>query len=188
MILKHLKKQTAILHQETEQDNLAKYILDHSITTEQYKALLKQNYKAYATIYGLIKQNIGQIPINLLDFADDKKVMDLELDLNQVDATIPEIDIDASKPLSTAEILGILYVVEGSMMGGLLIRKNLESCSNLKHIGKHHFFGKNPPEVLNRWKSFTAAVESKAYSEAEMDAAVIGANSAFSVFKDAYEA
>lgn len=188
MILKQLKKQTASLHQETEQDNLAKYILDNSITLEQYKALLKQNYRAYATISRLIKLNKEQVPANLQEFADDKKVADLELDLSQIDATIPEIEIDASKSLSSAEILGMLYVIEGSMMGGLLIRKNLESCSDLEHIEKHHFFGKNPPEVLNRWKSFTAAVESKEYTEAEMDSAVNGANYAFSVFKDTYDA
>ena len=187
MILKHLKKQTASLHQETEQDNLAKYILDHSITTAQYKALLKQNYKAYATLDSLLKQHEKNIPVNLQHFADNKKVKDLELDLSQMEAVIPEITFDTSKTLSPAQILGMLYVVEGSMMGGLLIRKNLESCSNLDAIQKHHFFGKNPPEVLNRWKSFAAAVESQDYSETEMDAAVNGANYAFLIFKNSYE-
>ncbi|RXG15706.1 heme oxygenase [Leeuwenhoekiella aestuarii] len=187
MILKHLKKQTANLHQETEQGNLAKYILDHSITTAQYKALLKQNYKAYAILNSLLKHNEKNIPANLQHFADDKKVKDLELDLSQIAAVTPEITFDASKILSPAEILGMLYVVEGSMMGGLLIRKNLESCSNLDAVQKHHFFGKNPPEVLNRWKSFTAAVESQDYSETEMDAAVKGANYAFLIFKNSYE-
>ena len=183
MILKHLKKQTASLHQETEQDNLAKYILDHSITLEQYKTLLKQNYKAYATINRLIKLNQDLMPSNLKGFADDQKVKDLAQDLNRLHAAIPEVDVEDSKLVSPAELLGMLYVVEGSMMGGLLIRKNLVSCSNLEHIETHHFFGKNPPEVMSRWKSFTAGVESKAYSEAEMDAAAEGANFAFSVFK-----
>ena len=183
MILKHLKKQTASLHQETEQDNLAKYILDHSITLEQYKTLLKQNYKAYATINRLIKLNQDLVPSNLKEFADDQKVKDLAQDLKRLDAATPEVDVEDTKLVSPAELLGMLYVVEGSMMGGLLIRKNLASCSNLEHIETHHFFGKNPPEVMSRWKSFTAGVESKAYSEAEMDAAAEGANFAFSVFK-----
>ena len=78
------------------------------------------------------------------------------------------------------------YVVEGSMMGGLLIRKNLEACTHLEDIEQHHFFGKSAPEVMQRWKAFTQAVESKNYTKEEQQQAVDGAHTAFNIFKDSY--
>ncbi|HBO29208.1 MAG TPA: hypothetical protein DD462_05380 [Leeuwenhoekiella sp.] len=77
-------------------------------------------------------------------------------------------------------------MVEGSMMGGLLIRKKLESCEHLKDKTTHNFFGKSAPEVMQRWKNFTGAVEAKPYSEQEHQDAVDGAHAAFMIFKDSY--
>ncbi|MEC8682625.1 MAG: biliverdin-producing heme oxygenase, partial [Bacteroidota bacterium] len=70
MILKHLKTQTATLHQKTEEDNLAKYILDHSIDKETYKRLLQQNYLAYARIDALLASNASILTTELKPFAD----------------------------------------------------------------------------------------------------------------------
>ncbi|WP_028374808.1 biliverdin-producing heme oxygenase [Leeuwenhoekiella sp. MAR_2009_132] len=187
MILKQLKTRTATLHKETEENNLAKYILDHSITIEQYQSLLTQNYKAYVTLSELSEKHMKLIDDDLKTFADAQKSEALKRDLKQLNVAIPEkINLEIPENISPFFLLGVLYVAEGSMMGGLLIRKNLEACTNLKCIEDHHFFGKSAPEVLNRWKSFTEAVETKTYTDAEIDEAVSGANFAFSVFKHSY--
>lgn len=187
MILKQLKTRTATLHKETEENNFAKYILDHSITIEQYQSLLAQNYKAYVTLSELSEKHLRLVDDDLKTFADAQKSQALKRDLNQLNVEIPKkLNLEIPENISSFFILGMLYVAEGSMMGGLLIRKNLEGCTNLKCIEKHHFFGKSAPEVLNRWKSFTEAVETKTYTDAEIDEAVSGANFAFSVFKQSY--
>ncbi|MFI8379951.1 biliverdin-producing heme oxygenase [Leeuwenhoekiella sp. NPDC079379] len=187
MILKQLKTRTATLHKETEEDNLAKYILDHSITTNQYQSLLVQNFKAYATLSELSEEYAELVPSNLKKFADAQKTEALKRDLNQLDALVlDKLTIKIPQSISSSFMLGMIYVAEGSMMGGLLIRKNLEACSNLEHIKKHHFFGKSAPDVLNRWKSFTEAVDTQSYTDVEIDDAVAGANFAFSVFKQSY--
>ena len=159
MILKHLKKQTETLHKKTEEDNLAKYILDHSIDRETYKRLLQQNYLAYARIDALLASNASILTTELKPFADKAKSSALAEDLKRL---------------------------EGSMMGGLLIRKNLEACTHLEDIEQHHFFGKSAPEVMQRWKAFTQAVESQTYTKEEQQQAVDGAHTAFNIFKDSY--
>lgn len=183
MILKHLKTRTETLHKDTEKDNLAKYILDHSITLNQYQSLLLKNYTAYATLSKLNQKYSDLLPVALKPFADSEKTDALKKDLVSLSIPVPAIDEPNVKMnISSASILGMLYVAEGSMMGGLLIRKNLEDCPHLRDIEKHHFFGKKAPEVLNRWKSFTETVNLNTYTDAEVDEAVEGANYAFSIF------
>ena len=103
----------------------------------------------------------------------------------RLDAEIPQVD-PVKDSYSAAFLLGLIYVVEGSMMGGLLIRKNLEACTHLEDVAQHHFFGKSAPEVMQRWKAFTQAVESQTYTEEEQQQAVDGAHTAFNIFKDSY--
>lgn len=185
MILKHLKKQTETLHKKTEEDNLAKYILDHSIDRETYKRLLQQNYLAYARIDALLASNSSTLTTELKPFVDKAKSSALAEDLKRLDAEIPQVD-PVKDSYSAAFLLGLIYVVEGSMMGGLLIRKNLEACTHLEDVAQHHFFGKSAPEVMQRWKAFTQAVESQTYTEEEQQQAVDGAHTAFNIFKDSY--
>ena len=187
MILQHLKTRTATLHKETEADNLAKYILDHSITLDQYKALLSQNYQAYYTLSELSKQFSGPMPESLRVFADSKKAEALEKDLKQLGASLPsKLNESLPNEINYPFLLGMLYVAEGSMMGGLLIRKNLENCEGINTIETHHFFGKSAPDVMNRWKAFTEAVNEKTYTDSEIDEAVDGAYFAFEIFQKAY--
>ena len=186
MILDHLKTQTTALHKETEQDNLARFILDHSITTTQYAALLKQNWYAYARVEQVLNYNASAIPDYLKPFADGAKSKALENDLAQLNYKHQSNHTSEVQEMTPAELLGMLYVTEGSMLGGLLIRKNLESCSELDADFEHHFFGKSAPEVMQRWQAFKEAVSEKDFSSEEYDEAIAGANYAFRIFKESY--
>ncbi len=186
MILDHLKTQTSDLHKETEQDNLARFILDHSITMSQYMDLLQQNWYAYHSIDQIISANESQIPAYLKEFADGAKSDALQKDIKAINFTTDSAAINSDKKITGAMILGMIYVTEGSMMGGLLIRKNLESCTLLNSSLEHHFFGKSAPEVLKRWNAFKNAVNEQEFSDAEMEEAVAGAKLAFTIFKKSY--
>ncbi|MDP5045146.1 MAG: biliverdin-producing heme oxygenase, partial [Leeuwenhoekiella sp.] len=111
MILKQLKTRTATLHKETEENNLAKYILDHSITIEQYQSLLAQNYKAYVTLSELSEKHMKLIDDDLKTFADAQKSEALKRDLNQLNVAIPEkINLKIPENISPFFMLGMLYV------------------------------------------------------------------------------
>jgi heme oxygenase len=53
---------------------------------------------------------------------------------------------------STAESLGVLYVLEGSALGGTVIARHLERRSAL--AGRTAFFNRPRAEVAARWRSF----------------------------------
>ncbi|MEH6408073.1 MAG: biliverdin-producing heme oxygenase [Leeuwenhoekiella sp.] len=188
MILESLKAQTESLHKEVEQDNLAQYIMNHSITEELYKQLLFQNYTAYSEIEQKIAENRSILPDFLLPFADGKKTSDLMLDLKQLGKNEFTSELKPRfEVTSAAHIIGMMYVIEGSMMGGMLMARNLKKCENLTSIKEHHFFNGNVKEILARWKDFSESVQKEEYSEQQISDAVNAAQETFRFFGYAFE-
>ena len=188
MILENLKKRTEKLHREVEADNLAKYILDHTITRSQYANLLLANFVAYNAIETKAQKNKYLLPTSLMQFADEAKSTALRTDLKQLGiATNPELLTADFEINSLSQLIGMIYVSEGSMMGGMLIARHLDKCENLDSQLEHHFFNGKTKDILNRWKSFTAAVNDAVFTEEEIDKAVETANATFKLFDDAFK-
>ncbi len=161
MILNYLKKNTASIHQQIEKDNLAKYILDHSISKEDYKKLLIQNFEFYHTIEQALNQQKNFIHAGFHSFLTDKKTQSLKKDLVTLDT---DIDLDTFQKYSYQidsqnAAIGALYVSEGSALGGIVISKHLSSCPKLNTLKKHHFFGNDVSVFLGQWKNFRQTVE-----------------------------
>lgn len=189
MITSYLKNNTAAIHEKVEADNLAKYIMDHSISVEQYGELLYANYKAYATIDTILIANKQNYSEAIREFIDQSKTKALREDLLQL-----SFDDYERKSISSVENqkseaygVGLLYVIEGSMLGGLLMAKNLPKCAHLKHLNNHYFFGKEATDVLPRWKYFCTAIDALPYDEVEKKKALQGATDAFAIFDSAFQ-
>jgi len=79
--------------------------------------------------------------------------------------------------------IGALYVIEGSMLGTLLLSRNIIECDNLKNITSHSFFNlNNHKEKVNNWKSFSDIVNNKVFSESERKDASLVAEETFRLF------
>ncbi|MBP2830702.1 biliverdin-producing heme oxygenase [Aquimarina sp. U1-2] len=182
-ILKHLKQSTAEHHRIAEQGNLAKYIIDHSITEDQYIELLKKNYSTYLLVENYLFVHKNLLPTDLQSMINFEKSGALQKDLlalsvasNSVTKTTFEM------PVTLGALLGSAYVIEGSMLGGLLISKHLSSCKNLNTITTHHFFGGQPKSHTARWKKFCNIVEGITLPSKEIDASVHAAAQVFEKF------
>ena len=181
MMLQTLRDQTSVLHKEIEKDNTAGLIMDHSITLEEYKLLLLQNYLAYKVVEDEIKRFEPE-------FSTDKSQR-LAEDLRM-------LGIDFKSPLAyfkddfycndSIEALGAAYVLEGSAMGGMLIAKELQHCKNLASIGTHHFFNGERKNVQG-WKEFMKKVNSREFSEEETQKATLKAKETFRFFGKTFD-
>lgn len=187
-MLDFLKKNTQSTHKETELSNLAKYIMDHSITLENYKELLIRNYYAYYTTEQLLVNSVDHVDTDLKQFIGTHKSELLSTDLKSlnvpIDTSLCRLSDEDYTLQSEAEIIGTLYVLEGSMLGGMLISKNLPKCESLKHIKTHHFFSKNPTILLDRWKAFREVVEGKYFNKHDEQKALNAAKKTFLTFRE----
>lgn len=102
---------------EIEEGNLAGDIMSHTISLENYKLLLLQNFIAYNVVDREIAKFIPEFSSN--------KANRLQEDLSnlKVDTSIYKEFEDQFSIDSIAEAWGAWYVVEGSVLGGMMISK-----------------------------------------------------------------
>ena len=172
-MISKLREETQQLHKEIEKDNLAGSIMDHSISSHDYKTLLLQNYISYKVVENAIQPHLN-------DFGKTKSEQ-LAKDLNalEVDATIVKKYENAITCTNKVEALGAAYVVEGSVLGGMMIAKELKNCQELSHIATHHFFNGDRNNVSG-WKNFLKQLNAAEFSEEEK---VQASNKAKETFK-----
>lgn len=174
-MIERFREATRRLHKEIEEENSASRIIDHSISVEEYKLLLLQNYIAYKCT----EQEIDRfLPIEGIP-----KHQRLKLDLEnlEVDPTLSS----RYEPLFTcnsyAEALGAAYVVEGSALGGMVIFKELQQCQNLASLEAPHFFNGDRNNVKS-WNAFKKQLDATELSEDEALAAIAKAQETFRFF------
>ena len=192
MVSRILKEETLPEHQKTESNNDAKYIIDHTITYSQYIALLCRNYIAYKGLESSIHRFSEKLPDELKEFVSYDKSKRLEKDLLQSDLDFnkfkEELVVDITlEDVNVMKAIGMLYVIEGSMLGGMMIANHLQHCSELGSMEEHHFFGGNPKAHVQRWKKFIAVLDSLTLNEQETEEVVKGAKEAFEYFDKAFE-
>lgn len=178
-MIEKLKEETRELHEQIEDKNLARQIMNHSIDLETYKLLLLQNYLAYRHTETEIQRFVANY--------EGKKHLQLRQDLDQLGLS-GEILFEGAlfKCHSKAEALGAAYVVEGSALGGMVLAKNIKNCSALDHIERHFFFNGNK-ENLEDWKSFKQELENYSFSGAEEKQAVEKAKETFLFFESIFD-
>ena len=175
-MLSNLREETAELHRELENDNLANRIMDHTISITQYITLLMQNFIAYQSAETEINKYLTE--------AGCEKTTRLAKDLKNLGIENPGINLPF-KCSSRAEAIGASYVIEGSVMGGMIIGKELEKCENLKGLKKQHFFSGDRSSIKG-WNEFLKAVRLEEFSDADINAAVSKAKETFLLFQKAF--
>lgn len=171
-----LKEATRELHQQVEAENLARFIMDHTIDMKTYRLLLLQNYLAYknteTAIAGYIKGYVGT------------KHHELAKDLKNLE--VPQAEINSGFSCnSVAEAFGAAYVVEGSALGGMVLAKNIPHCSKLSSIQTHHFFN-GDRDNLEAWKNFKTRLAEQNFSEKEQLQATEKAKETFRFFREVF--
>lgn len=177
MILNRLREETAELHKELEKDNLANKIMDHSISPDEYKTLLIQNFIAYSKAETEIAK---YLPNSNTDKTDR-----LRADLNAMSVNKLDFDLDFSCK-NEAEAIGAAYVIEGSAMGGMIIGKEIKNCDSLERFSEQQFFNGNRSNVKN-WNEYLKFLRSREFTDAEVEAASKKAKETFLLFKEAFD-
>lgn len=162
-----LKKETYVNHRLAEA--LLGPKLEDIQSLKDYEALLRMYYGFYAP---LEEKLISFIPFSVLpDIGGRKKAAWLERDLQALGLNPHQVDLcqDLPEITSIPAALGALYVLEGSTLGGRMIRKMLlrKYGNLLPEDGLHFFTGYDEEtgpqwtrflEVLNRYGAETPAI------------------------------
>lgn len=177
-MLNRLRKDTEELHRRLEGDNLANKIMDHSINLEEYKLLLYQNYLAYSCVENEL--------LKFLPGRNSEKSDKLRQDL--LNLGFPNLNAGQGpdfKCMNEAEAIGAAYVIEGSAMGGMMIGKQVGSCSTLAHLPPQNFFS-GERESMKGWNSYLKFLRSREFTDSEKEVAAQKAKETFRLFEKVF--
>lgn len=150
--LNTLKTQTAGAHKRLENLPVSSSILSPEMNTEDYAHYLKLMYDVHYDV----EENIfpllsGSIP----DLKERKKKHLIEEDLAFLNYNKPLAGaVFNTENITIPFALGILYVVEGSSLGGRFILKNIEIIKGLDEGKGVSYFTGYGNKTGSHWKSF----------------------------------
>lgn len=158
MVMESLKSATAEIHNQVESLAFSNNIMNGSLTMEQYKWLIWQNYILHASSESLIDKVLPVELKNELNLSKRQKLRLLQRDIHHLNIT------NYSKNLlldinSAAKSLGVMYVLEGSTLGGAVIRRHLESNPRLSAVTQYNFYGCYGQDTGKMWMEFKAVTE-----------------------------
>jgi heme oxygenase len=157
LFIKNLRQQTAASHQHLEDNKLSKALLSPSLALSDYQAYLSALYAVTIACEDQVFPAVSHIVPDLQDrYKSGKIIEDLSftgLSDVQIDA-LPVCQFEFSSP---AEALGIMYVIEGSTLGGRILYKHVHETLGLSfEKGAAYFWGYGAQTGI-LWKSFISA-------------------------------
>jgi heme oxygenase (biliverdin-IX-beta and delta-forming) len=157
-ILAELKEETAPLHRALEENA---GIWDCLSSRSLYGKLLMRFWGIYSPVEARLAA-VDELARWLPDLSHRLKRSALESDLNNLGVASESWTVCTGMPeiRTVAAAFGWLYVLEGSTLGGQLIKRRVHERLGLDERNGCEFFSGYGPEVGPMWRSFGQSLES----------------------------
>ncbi len=180
LFLDNLRSETAEAHKSLEQLPASAAILKPGVTRAEYRHYLEL---MYPQVYDL-EQNIFPLIAGVVpDLEERRKEPMIKADLHalgNVGTDVGQLPFTgAGKPFSTAFAMGIMYVMEGSTLGGRVILKQVQPALGLDENVDARYFAGYKNETGSYWKKFVDVLTSYAVEHNAEQEVIEGANFAF---------
>lgn len=185
---KYLKSATTDAHRKLESVSFASEIMSQRLTGEQYSVLILKNRLIYSHLEPLLNQVLATPEFQKLSLFSSNRLADLDQDVTYfLDKELPlkgkaHLEINTN---SVPEILGFLYVLEGSRLGGNVIVKALKKNESLRDFPTFHFYQQEGIDIRTRWMSLMQ-IGNQLLGEADSKIAAASANVVFDYFYEIF--
>lgn len=155
-------------HVAIEANPLLSLLTSDALTEDTYKTILKRYYGFFRPLENALRASefaASVVPDLPAHFKSSELTEDL-LGFGFTGQEIEQLQFCSSLPPMTtrALLLGVMYVMEGSALGGLMIAKHLAARS-FYTPARGSFFHSDPKGVSSRWKDFLLLLETVPASE-----------------------
>ena len=171
-----LRNTTTQVHKDLEAMPVSKIIMSPELTVAGYIDYL---CKVYA-IHHSIENSVFPVLVETVTDVEKRKKIELIIhDLKTLETRIPVVDsfLDADFRGNVPFCMGMLYVSEGSTLGGQYILKNIQKVLGGQAADATTFLNAYGPRTGSMWKAFTDILSTydESLSEAEMKEVAAGA-------------
>ncbi len=174
-LLLRLKDETRDVHESLERDL---DLLRPDLTLERYQRIVERLYGFYQPWEDAVKPLVTH---HLPDFTERRsKVPRLLEDLTYLGRKPSKLPLCKGLPACQRwpDLLGALYVTEGSTLGGQIISRQLEQMLGLSARRGTAFFSSYGLQVGSMWRSFCSTLQSQTPVHQE-DAVIAAARQTF---------
>jgi heme oxygenase (biliverdin-IX-beta and delta-forming) len=169
LFFKKLRQETAESHQKLEDNPLSKAILDPSVSIRDYQCE---------------DQVFPTIPHIVTDLGERYKSQLIIDDLLATGFSETEIDtlpVYRFQFSSVAEAMGIMYVLEGSTLGGKVLYKHIHEVLGLTPENGAAYFWGYGPQTGHLWKSFISSLTQFVDEQEARDMVIASAKKTFTI-------
>lgn len=181
LLSEHLKENSKTFHDSVEAKFNSRKIFDKSYTLEDYKKILWLNYLFHLHFEEAAHQALSPETRAHLNIGARRKLPLLKEDL----AALGMAEAEVSEEISVAdeaEALGVMYVIEGSTLGGNVIRKQLSGNPAFEGM-MFRYFGCYGDKTGEFWKAFKEKMDA-GFHEDEFDKVLAGTCKAYRFMMD----
>lgn len=184
--LENLKKETSIPHKSLEDLPISKSIVDPKVTVAAYGLYLNLMQDVVQQVEDKIYPMVSEI---IPDLKERKKSSLLENDLKYtpIGKKAHFLPFGNTEKVSIAFAMGMVYVIEGSTLGGRYILKNIQDNLGFDEEKGASYFAGYGNKTGSYWKKFLqilAEFEARTDSEKEI---IAGASYAFEAIHQHFE-
>lgn len=157
-----LKERTSIQHSQIENTPLVSKLINKTITLSEYQLLIRKFYGYIAPCEELIQKLTCRYLLiqreKSLCLLSDLAVFGIEKHSVEFSCYLPQLK-------TYEQVLGYMYVMEGSTLGGQIIAKMLQETLNLTpENGASYFYGYGK-NTRNKWAEFCQLLDERKHNE-----------------------
>lgn len=185
--LSRLKHATSDAHSRVEE---ALQLTDDNLDLGRYLRLLTAMRNVHLAADELLDRFKSELAALGYESAERQRVEWIDLDLKSLGGTLDSMSptvasetIEAFRVDDIADCLGMIYVIEGSTLGGQIIAPAVARALSLDPPEGHRYYIGHGPDTGSRWKATRRTIEAYAMADTDrwtaVDTMAASANRAF---------
>ncbi len=179
LFFKRLRQETAESHQKLEDNPLSKALLSPSVSVKDYQTYLTALFGVTIACEDQIFPAISHVITDLTDRYKSRLIIDDLLATGLSEAEIDALPVYRFEFSTVAEALGIMYVLEGSTLGGKILYRHIHEVLGLTPENGASYFWGYGLQTGNLWKSFISALTQFVDGHEERDGVIGSAKKTF---------
>jgi heme oxygenase len=181
VFFKRLRQETAESHQRLEDNPLSKAILHPSVLIQDYQTYLAALFGVTIACEDQVFPAISHVITDLAGRYKSRLIIDDLLATGLTEAEVDALPVYRFEFSSAAEALGIMYVLEGSTLGGKVLFRHIHEVLGLSPENGASYFWGYGSQTGNLWKSFISSLTQFVDEHEERDAVIHSAKKTFTI-------
>lgn len=181
-----LKEETLQAHLALEKLMFGEKLRAEKLELQEYRKLILVHFFVVEAIERALQEEGWMQFLGGLMYEKRRKLPALQADLQVLGISEPSNPVEIDFFKTAPQVLGALYVVEGSTLGGEIIHRKLRKSASLSTLQAFNYFGVYGNAIRENWINFKNYLGENIHNPQELQLAVEAANKTFVLYSQVF--